>query len=108
MERQKYARVPAKTHLEASGCKLDSNGRFLVHIELIAGKARNQIGLSDTGIANEYELEQVVIIIVCLGHGGGENFCLVKISRASLRQHGKSTEHSYQQLTYQLLRDIGR
>ena len=64
-------RAPAKTHLKAPGGELNSNGRFLVHIELIAGETRDEIGLPNTGIAHQHKLEQVVIIVVCLRHGGG-------------------------------------
>ena len=43
-------------HLDAAGGKLDANGGLGLEAELVAREPRQQIGLADTAVTNQYHL----------------------------------------------------
>lgn len=54
--------------LDGLGGELDADRRLGFEVELVAGEAREEVGLTDTGVANEDDLEKVVVFFV---HAGG-------------------------------------
>lgn len=53
--------------LDGLGGELDADGRFGLEVELVAGEPREEVGLTDTGVADEDDLEQVIVFFVYAG-----------------------------------------
>jgi hypothetical protein len=54
-------RPPPLPHLYAAGGKLNADGRLALQRELVAGEPAKQVGLADPAVADQHDLEQVVI-----------------------------------------------
>ena len=50
--------------VDASGGELDADRGLGLEAELVAGESREEVGLADAGVANEDDLEEVVIVFV--------------------------------------------
>ncbi len=53
-----------KGDLERAGGELDANGGLGLEAELVAGESREDVGLADAGVADEHDLEEVVVLVV--------------------------------------------
>jgi len=53
--------------LDGLGGELDADGRLGLEVELVAGEPREEVGLTDTGVANEDDLKQVIVFFVYAG-----------------------------------------
>jgi hypothetical protein len=52
------------TDLEGAGGELDADGGLGLEAELVAGEAGEDVGLPDAGVADEDDLEEVVVLVV--------------------------------------------
>jgi hypothetical protein len=52
------------TDLEGAGGELDADGGLGLEAELVAGEAGEDVGLADAGVADEDDLEEVVVLVV--------------------------------------------
>jgi len=50
--------------VDAPGGELDADRGLGLEAELVAGESREEVGLADAGVANEDDLEEVVIVFV--------------------------------------------
>ena len=48
-------------HLDAASGKLDADGGLRLEAELVAREAAQQVGLANSGVSDEHDLEQVVV-----------------------------------------------
>jgi hypothetical protein len=49
---------------DAPGGELDPNGGLGLEAELVAREPREQVGFADPGVANEHDLEEVVVVVL--------------------------------------------
>ena len=59
-------------NLDASCCKLYSNGTLAFQIKLISSKSRQEVTLSNTRISNKDNFKEVVVLVVAGAHGAAE------------------------------------
>jgi hypothetical protein len=52
------------TDLEGAGGELDADGGLGLEAELVAGESGEDVGLPDAGVADEHDLEEVVVLVV--------------------------------------------
>lgn len=50
--------------LDGSCAKVHADGGFALEVKVAAGEAAKQVGLADTGVADEDDLEQKVVSVV--------------------------------------------
>ena len=50
--------------LEGAGGELDADGGLGLEAELVAREAGEQVGLADAGVADEDDLEKVVVVVL--------------------------------------------
>jgi hypothetical protein len=55
---------PGSQFLQGAGGELDADGGLGLEEELVAGEAGEDVGLADAGIADEDDLEQVVVLLL--------------------------------------------
>nr|CAB3497634.1 unnamed protein product [Digitaria exilis] len=60
----RYHLLRAWLYLEGAGGELDADGGLGLEAELVAGEAGEDIGLADAGVADEHDLEEVVVLVV--------------------------------------------
>ena len=53
--------------LDGLGGELDADGRLGLEVELVAGEAGEEVGLADAGVADEDDLEQIVVLFIYSG-----------------------------------------
>jgi hypothetical protein len=51
-------------YLQGAGGKFDADGGLGLEAELVAGEAGEDVGLADAGVADEHDLEEVVVLVV--------------------------------------------
>ena len=51
-------------HLESPGGEFNADGGFGFEAELVSGESGEDVGFADTGVADEDDLEQVIVLIV--------------------------------------------
>ena len=51
-------------YLEGAGGELDADGGLGLEAELVAGEPGEDVGLADAGVADEHDLEEVVVLVV--------------------------------------------
>lgn len=52
------------TNLQCSGSEFNPNGRLGLQAKLVPGKPGKDIGFSDPRVADQYDLEEVVVFMV--------------------------------------------
>ena len=50
--------------VDAAGGELDADGGLGLEAELVAREAGEQVGLADAGVADEDDLEEVVVVVL--------------------------------------------
>lgn len=53
--------------LDRFGRELDADGRLGLQVELVAGKAGEEVGLADARVADQDNLEQIVVLFIYSG-----------------------------------------
>jgi hypothetical protein len=51
-------------YLQVAGSELDADGGLGLEAELVARESREDVGLADAGVADEHDLEEVVVLVV--------------------------------------------
>ena len=51
-------------HLESPGGEFNADGGFGFEAELVSGESGEDVGFADTGVADEDDLEQVIVLMV--------------------------------------------
>nr|ACN34673.1 unknown [Zea mays] len=54
----------AQFTLQGAGGELDADGGLGLEAELVAGESGEDVGLADAGVADEHDLEEVVVLVV--------------------------------------------
>lgn len=49
---------------DAAGGEFDADGGFGFQVELVSGESRQEVGLANTRVSDQHQLEQVVVLLV--------------------------------------------